>query len=126
MRRATRLLAASLLAVSIAAPAAAAPIHNPQVSTWEIVCDPPLGTFTVVAKGVPGWRTDFERGKTPILLRAATWYAYEGGNVVDGPYTMTAPRGLAAKLVGPCLLHLDGGTPATFDFRAEDAWFQFP
>ena len=120
------MLAAGALALSLAVPAAAAPIRNPHVSTWEIICDQPLGTFTVIAKGVPGWPTDFERGTAPIHLRAAIWNIYENGETIDDPYVMTAPKGLESKLVGPCYLHLYGQDTSTFDMVGENAYFQFP
>jgi hypothetical protein len=93
MRRLVCLLTAGALALSAAAPAAAAPVQNPNVSMWEIVCPEPTGTYVVIAKTVPGWPTDFEHGTAPIHLRAATWYAWEGGEIVDGPYTLLPPPG---------------------------------
>jgi len=126
MRRLPALIAAGALAVSISAPALAAPIQNPRMDTWEIVCPAPMGTFVVTAKGVPGWPIEAAPGTTPILLRSATFNVYAGGVVVDGPFAWQAPGGLEGKLVGPCLLHLDGGSIATFDIRSEASWFQLP
>lgn len=102
-----------LLALTIASPALAVPDRNPQMGQWEIVCDEPVGTIVVTAKGVPGWPTDWAPGSTPILLRAATFNVWVGGVNVDGPFAWTPPPGLESQLVGPCLLHLYGGSIAT-------------
>lgn len=126
MRRALATLVAVVLALMIAAPASAAPVNNPRMDTWEIVCPAPIGTYVVTAKGVPGWPTGDDPGTTPILLRAATMEIWSQGVMVEGPYAWSAPPGLESKVVGPCLLHLYGGSRATFDIRSEQTWFQFP
>ncbi len=125
MKRTFGLLAASVLALSLAGPVAGAPLQNAKMSTWEIACGGEIGTFTVTAGGIPGWPTDLQRGTTPILFRAGSWTAWQDGVPEAGPVILPPP-GLTAKLVGPCLLHLYGGSTATFDLVAENAYFQFP
>ncbi|OGO56677.1 MAG: hypothetical protein A2V84_00080 [Chloroflexi bacterium RBG_16_70_13] len=126
MRKLPALLAAGALALSLAGPATAAPVQNPQMGLWEIVCPAPVGTVVVVAKNVPGWSIEAAPGTPPILLRSASFNIYEGGVLVEGPFAWSAPSGLAGKLEGPCLLHLHGGSIATFDIRSDATWFQFP
>lgn len=126
MRKLFALIAAGALALALVSPAAAAPVQNPRMDQWEIVCGGSIGTITVTAKGVPGWPIDGGPGTTPILLRAASFYVWVEGSVVDGPFAWTPPPGLESRLVGPCLLHLAGGTTGTFDIRATDAMFSFP
>ncbi len=126
MKKILSLLAAGLLTLAIAAPVSAVPVQNPQVSTWEIFCPAPLGTWTVTAKGVPGWSTDWSPGTTPILFEAGTFNIWENGVIVAGPGVETAPPGLTPKLAGPCWFHLLGGSTATFDIVATDVWFFVP
>lgn len=86
-----------------------------------------LGVFTVVAKSVPVWPTDWEGYKTNIHFRAAdsvTWW-YQG-QVVWGPIEVTAPPGLDDKLMGPCQMHVDGGSRATFDIEFVNAYYVLP
>lgn len=126
MKRLAGSVLAVVLALTVAVPALAVPIANPHADEWEITCDEPVGTFTVVAKGVPGWTTDFERGSQPIRIREYTFYVWVEGQIVDGPFGSTAPPGLTDDLVGPCFIHLAGGSMDAFDIVATDAWFQFP
>jgi hypothetical protein len=126
MKRLIAALAAAVLALTVALPALAVPLQNPQLSAWEIVCDEPVGTFTVVAKGVPGWPTDATIGTQPIRIREYAFSVWVDGAIVEGPFEVTAPPGLEGGLVGPCFIHLAGGSTDSFDIVSEEAWFQFP
>lgn len=125
MKRLVAAAVATTLLLSVAAPVAAAPVRNPQVGQWEIVCPEPVGTFVVIAKGVPGWTIDPTDSPPPILLRQAEFWVWAEGVAIDGPYVLTAPPGLESRLYGPCLLHMYGGSMETFDIRSEASWFQF-
>lgn len=127
MKALAALLAAGLLILALAAPATAVPVNNPHANTWEIFC-PALGygdSFTVTAKGTPGWPTDWSPGVTPIHLVAGDWTGYDSGTPFPGP-SVTYPPGLAAKVIGPCWLHLYGGTTDTFDLVGTNAYFVVP
>jgi hypothetical protein len=128
MRRSFLLLSSLILAMAVAAPVAAEPTldHNKHFTTWLIACPAPLGTFTVHAKGVPGWPTDWEPSDANIHFRAAesvTWW-WEG-SIAFGPIEILAPKGLEEKLVGPCQMHLYGGTRATFDVEFVNAYYVY-
>jgi hypothetical protein len=130
MRKAFILLAVGLLVLAVAAPATAAPEpgKNKFVATWEIDCSgsnmPELGTFTVHAKGVPGWPTD-AWSATPIHYRQGEFYVMEGG-VLGDPFIVTPPPGLEDKLdLGPCSMHLAGGPFDGFDLVSLDSWYVF-
>jgi hypothetical protein len=115
MRRLIVQLAAGLLVLTVAAPGTGAPElgKNKHVSDWEIDCTgsnmPGLGVFTVTAKGVPGWATE-PGSQPPLLFRSGTFNVYEGGVLVEGPFTM----------------HLAGGTIRTFDIVASESWYVIP
>jgi hypothetical protein len=129
MKKLIALFAAALLALGVVAPAIAAPDaeKNKHVDYWEIVCEPLGGTFTVVAKGIPGWRTDDGPGNTPIHLRAGVFAVWAESSLVEGPFPWGPPKGLEKKdLIGPCFLHLDGGSRAVFDIEISDAYFLTP
>lgn len=132
MRRLLTLFIAGLLVLTVAAPAMASPEfgRNKHVSIWEIDCSesnmPELGVFTVSAKGVPGWPTE-PWAPTPLHFISGTFSIYEGGVLVDGPYPYTVAPGLADKLdLGPCYMHLAGGSIDNFDIVAPDSWYIIP
>ena len=129
MRKLIALFAAGLLMLGVAAPTVAAPDaeKNKNMDYWEIVCEPLGGTFTVVAKGIPGWRTDDGPGNTPIHLRAGVFEVWAGSALVEEPFLWGPPKGLEKNdLIGPCFLHLDGGSRALFDIEIHDAYFLTP
>ena len=132
MRRLFTLLAAGLLVLAVAAPATASPEigKNKHVSIWEIDCTasnmPEFGVFTVTAKGVPGWPTE-PLSSSPMHFVGGTFYVYAGGVLVEGPIPYPVAPGLSDKLdLGPCYMHLAGGSIGTFDIVAPDSWYIIP
>jgi hypothetical protein len=125
MRKLTAVLGVGLLTLAMAVPAAAAPRDVPPVGYWEIDC-PCMDPFTVGAVGVPGWEVGV-KGEPPWHFRSGTFYVYEEGVVVAGPFTVSPPPGLADKLdVGPCYMHIAGGDISTFDVVVPDAYYILP
>jgi hypothetical protein len=129
MRRTLVLVAAGLLVLTMTAPASAA---SKNVLTVEIDCSnsnvPALGVFTVDAVGLPGW-PDRTLSMTPIHFRGPSGVEiWENGVKIEEIPGWLPPPGLqdSGKLVGPCEMHLFGGSRATFDVEWHDTYYFFP
>jgi hypothetical protein len=125
VRKLAAIFGAGLLALAMATPVAAAPDDVPPVGYWEINC-PCMDPFTVGAVGVPGWEVGV-KGEPPMHFRAGSFYVWENNAMVEGPFTVEPPKGLADKLdLGPCYMHIAGGDKAVFDIVVPDAYYVLP
>jgi hypothetical protein len=119
--------ACGLLVLVMAGSVAAAPdLDVPTSGTWEVDCrgsdHPDLGVFTVVSSSLPGWSDEGVGGSSGF--HAASVSVWEAKTLIWG-FQVPVPSGLMRQegLVGPCQMHILGGSRAVFDIELHDVYY---
>ena len=82
------------LSLALAAPAVAEPEQNPSVLTYQVTCDG--DSWTVIARGTPGWAVEGSAGTTPDLLVGGHFTLTIGSDVFT--WHDPLPPGLASMV----------------------------